>query len=100
MRIPKSFKLFAETITVSDDPRLLCDHQWAGAANYHKAEIRLVPISDAYPATKVKHEQSFCHELVHQIAEAIGLDLSEKDTDLFGRTLHQALTTMEYEEQL
>jgi len=96
-KIPSSFKLFAETATVSDEPRLLCDHQWAGSANFHKAEIKLVPISDAYPATRVKREQSFFHELTHQVSEAIGLELGEKDTDLFARALHQALTTMEYD---
>lgn len=96
-RIPSRFKLFAETIKVLDDPSLIANHHWDGSANYHKAEIRIVPSSDAFPSTRVRYEQIFCHELVHQIATSIGLELDEKDVDLFGRALHQAVTTMEYD---
>lgn len=97
MKIPSRFKLFAETITVVEDASLLPAHNWSGAADYHKSEIQLVPPGPHHPVTDVSRQQVFCHELVHHIAYAIGLELSEKDTDLFGRALHQALTSMEYE---
>lgn len=96
------------TIEVKDDPALLHERNWTGAADYTKSLITLQPIDATYPCTPEKREQVFYHELVHHISYHAGaavnhelekgLHTNEEFVDLFAALLHQALTTMEYDD--
>jgi predicted SprT family Zn-dependent metalloprotease len=109
MRIPKRFKLLGRTIEVVDNPQLLQDRTWSGAADYNRDEIQLLPRSDAYVASKGKIEQTFCHELSHfltyhsgcavnhQLKDGGYIHQNEEFVDLLGSLIHQFLTTAEYE---
>jgi predicted SprT family Zn-dependent metalloprotease len=108
MRIPKRFKLLGATIEVVENPKLMNDRNWNGAACYDDHRIELLPITDATPRNPVYVEQTFCHELMHFLLHAGGgpvNHLMDKDyihnkeefVELMGNLLHQVLTTMEYE---
>lgn len=107
MRIPKRFKLLGRTIEVVENPRLMQDRNWCGAACYEEGKIELQPSSEAYKAAPDKLEQTFCHELSHFLLYHAGGTVNhelkqmahqnEELVDLLGSLLHQALTTMEYE---
>lgn len=109
MKIPKRFKLMGATIEVKEDPTLMFDRNWHGSADFSRGEISLQPINAAFPVSATTREQTFLHELVHHIAFHAGaavnhelkqnLHKNEDFTDLFSALLHQALTTMEYEEE-
>lgn len=103
MKIPKRFKLLGSTIEVKDNQSLLISHNWAGAADYNKHVIEIVPASDAFNVSETKIEQTFCHELMHFILYYGGgvvdgcIHQNEELVEILGCLLHQALTTMEYE---
>lgn len=109
MEIPKRFKLLGRIIEVNENARLMQDRNWTGAADYAKDVIEILPINDTYQASRAKIEQTFCHELCHHLlyhaGGSINYDLKSGDyihkneefVDLLGSLLHQALTTMEYE---
>ena len=107
MQIPKRFKLLGFTIEVVENPKLLNDRDWIGAACYNECKIEILPSSDVRPIAKEKIEQTFCHELSHFLSYYAGaavnhklggdyLHQNEEFVDLLGSLLHQALTTMEY----
>lgn len=109
MRIPKRFKLLGQTIEVVENPRLLPDNGFQGAACYRETKIELLPITEATPAHPSSQEQTFCHELMHFLLRAGGgpvnchlggkfLHQNEEFVELMGCLLHQVLTTMEYED--
>jgi len=109
MKIPSRFKLLGATIEVVDNPRLVAEENWAGAAKYRDHRIELVPISDAYVVPQAKLEQTFCHEMAHFLCYHAGgainhelknyLHKNEEFVDLLGCLLHQALSTMEYDDR-
>lgn len=109
LRIPKRFKLLGHTIEVKLDPKLQSDRNWAGAASYEDSEITLQPITESTPRSKTKYEQTFCHELIHHLLWHGGAAINhrldgeyihqkEEFVDLLASLLHQALTTMEYDD--
>ncbi|MFZ4856159.1 MAG: hypothetical protein ACOYL3_07155 [Desulfuromonadaceae bacterium] len=109
MRIPKRFKLLGHTIEVVENKRLAHERNWNGAACYDECRIELLPVSDQHPHATTRLEQTFCHEFLHFLlyygGGAINHELSgkyahqnEELVDLLGNLLHQALTTMEYED--
>lgn len=111
MKIPKRFKLLGHTIEVVERHDLLQERDWTGAANYPKCKIELLPSTITYQQAKSKIEQCFCHELSHFLlyfaGSAVNHDLksgeyihtNEEFVDLLGHLLHQAMTTMEFEEK-
>lgn len=109
MKIPKRFKLYGKTINVVYDATLLLEHGFQGAANYRRNRIELLPNTDVTPISAEDEQQTFCHELMHYLvyysaAAYSGSEKSEMHTDegfidQLGSLLHQALTTMEYEEE-
>jgi predicted SprT family Zn-dependent metalloprotease len=97
MRIPARFKLHAQQIEVAYDSNVDFRNDNRGEAQYRINRIALAPSSSSHPRPQTQIEQTFCHELIHYISHHAGVELSERDTDIMGNLLHQALTTMEYE---
>ena len=101
MKIPTSFQLFGQTIRVEMVEDLLENEDATGVALYRKNMIQLQCPSAACNRPPVQAEATFCHELMHWIFYVIGEDelrKNEKLVDLIGRLLHQALSTMVYED--
>lgn len=99
MRIPKSFHLVGQTITVELVSRLTDEQDAFGEAHYRKNRIVLQRNNDEITRPQTQIESTFCHELVHWIFFVMNEDdlrTNEKLVDQFARLLHQALTTMEY----
>ena len=101
MRIPKSFKLFGQTITV-----LWCDvlkgkkSNCLGKAKSSENRIELRKPTEAMPFSKM--EMIFWHEAIHTILSSLGerkLSLNESFVRKFAHALYQVLDTMEYEEE-
>ena len=97
------------TIEVVDNPKLMNDRNWNGAACYDDHRIELLPITETTPRHPVNKEQSFCHELMHFLLHSGGgpvnhlmgdkyIHQNDEFVDLMGNLLHQALSTAEYEE--
>jgi predicted SprT family Zn-dependent metalloprotease len=104
MKIPKRFKLMGRTIEVEYDNQLLYDDDRQGSAQYRFNKIVLQPRNDAQPMPNL--EQTFCHELIHWILYFSGaaykgdrdhMHQEEGLVDVMACLMHQALTTMEYE---
>jgi len=95
MKIPSSFQLMGQTITVEFDPNLIFEDDARGIAKFRQNKIILVSKdNEKRPATQI--EQAFCHELVHWILEKMNemkLCDDEKFVEVFGSLLHQALST-------
>ena len=97
MKIPLSFQLFGQTIWVEMLDRLLENDDCVGQALYRKNLIQLQ--CSNRPTTNI--EVTFCHEIVHWIFFVLSEDKlrqNEQLVDQIGRLLHQALSTMVYEE--
>ena len=100
MRIPKSFMLFGETITVEYNDEMRDAEDKDGYACYRKNKILLDKRCTV--ATQEYREHIFCHELVHWLMFRSGekfeaLNGDEDAVDRLALLLHQALTTMEYD---
>lgn len=108
MRIPNRFKLFGQTIKVTSRPEdfIECTDRVA-SVSYRMNEIQLNP-SMSYK-NKDQNEQAFFHELVHIIlyysqdaykhSDKHMMHQQEPFVDLTAMLLHQAITTMEYDEE-
>ncbi len=81
-----------------------------GATGYEQKWIKLHPRSDIIPVSESSREHTVLHELTHAIlyhadaAVKLPDDKSLRDNegfvDLFSGLLHQALTTMEYDDEV
>ena len=103
MRIPKRFKLMGKTIEVIYVPTLRIETDSRGSAAYRMSEIRLQSSSPDWPISEADMGQTFCHEFVHHLFNTLAEDelrSNEKLVELMGSLLHQALTTMEYEDEI
>lgn len=101
MRIPKSFKMHGHKIEVVHDPQLLHKNDNRGEASYRESKIRLQPCTGDNPIPDSHIEESFCHELIHLLFHHAGYSKDRSDESKvwrLGLLLHQALSTMEYEE--
>jgi len=99
LNVPLRFKLFGETIDVVWDNELSNRDNANGMSNYRYSRIELQPNTKAVFRSKEQVEQSYLHEVVHFILEAIQeekLRTDEKFVELFSKALHQVLTTSEY----
>ena len=102
MRIPKSFQLQGHTIQVVFDnedceKRKFCRY---ADLNGNKIVLATKVFEDKFPKTKI--EQTFIHEVIHHILEALGenkLNDNEKFVDGFAGHLHQILSTFNYESE-
>lgn len=89
-----SFKLFGQTYKVVLDPNLQDTTGNIGETSEGRSEIR-IQAPDRNCSTEYQ-QITFWHEAVHAILCALGeekLNKNEKFVDLFGRGIHQILTT-------
>ena len=103
MKIPKSFKLFAQTIKVVKNGEPFIENASAfGFASYQTNKIHL---NYKLKSTKKMMEQVFLHDLMHFVVyfaegccvkDEQYLHANEEFVDLMSNLLHQALVTMEY----
>jgi hypothetical protein len=108
MRIPVRFKLLGHTIVVSYEPEAHYDKGRYGACSFEGKWIKLCPPAPSMPITQSSLEHTFLHELGHMILyHCHGLEKTKGDSalydneafvDFYAGLLHQALTTMEYDE--
>jgi hypothetical protein len=87
-----------QTIVVELSDKLIHNDNLVGCAVYRDNKIILQQGTPAVPVIKSQFEQTFLHELVHFILDAMGkseLRANEEFVDLFAGLLHQALTTGE-----
>jgi hypothetical protein len=102
-RIPKAFTLFGQRIEVQWSRTLVDDSDSVGISKLRKNAIVLQTgdgVEVSRPPSMV--EQVFFHEIVHWIFHILGedeFDANEKLVDLVGHALHQAFTTMEFNEE-
>lgn len=102
MKIPKRFKLMGRVINVDYDKKLIHEDDRRGASVFRENRVKLQSSSKEYPIVKSDLEQSFLHELVHWIlylSEEHKLNHNEKFVEMFSGLLHQALITMEYDNE-
>jgi hypothetical protein len=95
MRIPSSFPLFGDAVTVEVVPA----ESWP----YSEDDVGIwIPFSstisirgDLAPA---KQEQAYFHEMIHSILDGMGHELArnEEFVDLFASLLHQAIAGAKY----
>jgi len=104
MKIPKSFNIMGQTIEVKYDPQLTNRSDHTGEAHYRYNQI-ILQGAEGYPGRPISQiEQTFMHELVHFIlyygdcTDTKDLFKNELVVDRIAMLLHQAFTTMEYEE--
>lgn len=103
MQIPKRFKLLGHTIEVMEEPGRYYERNAYGACSYEGKWIKLVPPSDSHPVTPSSMEHTFLHELIHMClyhTEQSKLNENEDFVDLMAGLLHQALSTMEYDDEI
>lgn len=101
MKIPSKFNLLGHVIEVKYEPERFFERNAYGSCSYEGKWIKLVPPSDSHPITNGSLEQTFLHELMHMVlyhTQESQLSDNEKFVDLVAGLLHQALTTMEYDE--
>lgn len=108
MKIPSRFKLLGQTINVRYNPTLVQERDWTGLASYRRNAIEIMPHSEANRKNPDQIEHTFVHEMIHHILYYAGAALQETDhnkmhtdegfVDVLAGLLHQALTTMEYDE--
>ena len=96
MQIPKSFTLHGQRIDVIYDNAVSFRNDNRGEAQFRINKIALSPSTDDCPIPATQVEQTFCHELMHYLSHHAGLEMDEKEIDLLGNLLHQALATAEY----
>jgi len=99
MKIPKSFKLFGSTITVTFDNDKCCSNASYGLTHYKSNAITLTDKAHGNMIDHNEVEASFLHEMVHFILNRLGYDdLSddEKFVKQVSKALHQCLTTQEF----
>lgn len=92
MKIPKEFKLLGSTIKIKYQKNLTQFDNALGTASYRTNEIYIQSNEVGYPRTKEQLEQTFLHELIHHILNAMKrkeLNDDEKFVDMFASLLHQ-----------
>ncbi len=98
MKIPKSFELMGETITVNFVDELLQESDALGLACYRTSEIRILTSSPAYKISEEQQMLTFLHELMHWIFHKLKKDDLQDDENLVDMTadlLMQAMKAME-----
>jgi hypothetical protein len=104
-KIPNRFRLLGQTIEVELQSNLVYDNDNGGEARYRGNKIALQQSTEGFPRLLSQIEGNFFHELIHWIlymmgwvdSEGVPLNDDEKFVRLVSGFLHQALTTMEYD---
>ena len=105
-QIPKRFQLYGHTITVDLVTKLRATHDITGCAIFRENRIEVQPSVEGVERPRSQVESTFFHELVHWIfylsngSDEIKPELHEREglVDRCASLLHQAITTMEFEE--
>lgn len=98
--IPTAFQLFGQRIDVEYDDMLVYEHNALGCSLMGRNLIKLQPDTDQHPIKMEQMEQVFLHELTHWVLDMMDRDDLSKDehfVDTFSHLLHQAMSTMEYD---
>lgn len=99
MEIPRKFKVFASTITVSVDNERLSEGGILGDCSFNDQRIGLCEVYKGKELPKDCVIDTFYHEKVHIILDAMGehrLSRNEKFVEVFSRLLRQADDSAEY----
>jgi len=104
MRVPKRFKLYAQTIEVSYDTKACIESDCYGLTIFNRNKILLKPGTKEEPRSKQQIEKTFYHELIHWILffstpahdKEFDLYRDEGLVDTIANLLQQAVNTMEY----
>jgi hypothetical protein len=102
IRIPNSFKLLGQTITVEVADHLASHNGTLGEARAIQNSILLQRNVDGFPIPETQKEHILLHEIFHLILGAMGqeeLAGEESFIDLLAGLTHQVLSTMEYEDK-
>lgn len=92
-KIPESFKLFATQINIIWDNKHCNEKKIYGEANYSQSKILLSNTDDCYKLSDCKMLDTFYHEKVHMILDAMNerkLSSNEKFVDIFAKLLRQS----------
>ncbi len=102
-RIPKAFTMFGQRIQVQFVEDLIDVTDCVGMARLRKNVIEIQPgTGPQIFRPRAQTEQTFFHELIHWALDLLCEDELSKDeklVDKLGSMLHQAFTTMEYDEK-
>lgn len=99
MEIPKTFKLFASTITVAYDNKRLSDNAILGDCSFTEGQINICKYYKGDEISDCCALDTFYHEKIHVILDAMGeqeLSGNEKFVEVFARLLRQSDETAEY----
>lgn len=97
--IPKEFSLHGIRYTVKFQADLGSVHGLAGEARYASSEVVLQKPSESYPIRRDILEETYLHEIVHHILQAMSNTLcgDEVFVETFAALLHQVFVTQEGE---
>lgn len=101
MNIPSRFQLFGRWIEVDFVDDLVDGRNIVGSSNYDKQHIHLQRPSASHKRSDAEIEQTFLHELTHLLLRGAGRPDLCHDEDfvaVFSSLLHQALTSVEYDD--
>lgn len=99
MQIPYEYQIFGQTIKVEFSETLTDEMDLVGSFSQRHNLIKLQDHTAGIKRIPSQLEESFCHELIHNIYRAMDekkLAANEKHVDLFANLLHQALSTAKY----
>ena len=94
IKIPKSFKIFNQTIKVIFKKNLIDKQGAFGLWDYNKNTIYLQPSTRKHILTKEQIHSTFLHEASHAILNLMGedkLSANEKFISSFSNSLHQLI---------
>jgi hypothetical protein len=99
-KIPKSFKLFADTINIVWDNKRMNDKENYGEASYGERKITLSTTQGTDELAQDCILSTFYHEVVHMILLELrrdDLSQDEKFVDNFAKLLRQFIESQQYE---
>lgn len=99
IKIPKTFQLFGQTITVEFVSHLTSENGTLGEARIGQNKIVIQANVDGKKMSSEQSEWVFIHELTHMVLHHMGQeDLCEDEqfVDTFAKLLHQSFKTMTF----
>lgn len=99
MKIPKEFKLFANTINVEFDEQRMNDKNLLGESSLPESKITLTTTIKEGEISEDQIQSSFYHEKTHMILDTMGeheLSRNEKFVEIFSQLLRQSDETVKY----
>ena len=98
IKIPISFTLFGLDWKVVKGRNIQRKEDCYGLCKFSEQEIELASINETF--TKKRREQTYLHEVMHAVFDALKLPESlhtEQNVDLIAKCLHQILQSSKYE---